>query len=91
MFKDAREELDRLQEQLLAEDLAQDEQTLPLPPQNVRSYNADNADMDLDELSEELLRHRSHSWTGVAVFMVVLTLAVLGIAVCVILRHLGVL
>lgn len=91
MFKDAKEELDRLQEELLAEDLSQDEEFAYLPPQNVRSYNTDNSDMDLDALSDELLRHRSRSWTGVAIFMVVITLAVLGILACVLLRRMGVL
>ena len=83
MFKDAKEELERLENQLLWED---DESQAP----DVPCYNTDRSDMDLEELTNELNTPPARNLTGLAVFMVILTLIILGLGYW-LLRHWGVL
>lgn len=94
MFKDTKKELERLQHHLLAEEEAEEAEDFSEEQEfayEVDSYNTDHADMDLDELSNELLRPQSRSWTGVAWFMVLLTLTIVAFLAYVILRNMGVL
>ena len=94
MNRDRQEELERLEQQLLDEEASEEEfeeeteeeyeddpeefeEELP----EYESYNTDNCDIDLDQLSDQLNTPPRHSWTGFAVAMLLFTciiVAVLG-------------
>ena len=84
MFKDAKEELERLENQLLCEDEAEDAPVVPC-------YNTDHTDVDLEALSDELNTPPSRNLTGLAIFFLLVTLAVVILAGCWLLRQRGVL
>ena len=81
MFQDAQEELERLEEALLEEDKYED----------ISAYNNDPADIDLDELSQQLLQPQPKSYTGLATFMVIITLVAVILVALWALQRLGVL
>lgn len=87
MFKDAREELKRLEEELLQEEDAElaeeevyeeDEELSAYDPNLM--YNGDDVDIDPEELSDEILRPRKKNGLGVALCLLLLAAALLVIA-----------
>lgn len=77
MFKDANEELERLQEQLLAEEtrklphvdeeLLSDQMLDQLLDVDYRSYNADHTDLDPEELAEAISEPAEPSLRGLII------------------------
>lgn len=88
MFKDAEEELERLETALLEAEEAQ-------PPVSAHTqvfpaYNTDSAELDPEELSQALLQPRRRSLTGLALFMGLMTALVVGLVIWAILHSKGV-
>ena len=90
MFKDTEEELERLEQALL------EEEAQPAPPDPMeqtmvfRSYNADRTELDPEELSQAVLEQpRSRSLAGIALFMIIMTLIVVGLVAWWLLRGKG--
>ena len=81
MFQDAQEELERLEDALLEEEEYED----------ISAYNNDPADIDLDDLSQQLLQPQPKSYTGFATFMVIITLVIVSLVTLWVLRRMGVL
>jgi len=102
MFRDTQEELERIQQQLLEEDdtpqsdeellaeisaLIGDVQDGETPNE---FYNADNVDIDLDELSDEVLEEaQPESLKGLVIAACLLTLGIVAVLGWWILRLLG--
>lgn len=83
MFKDAREELKRLEEELLqeeetGEEVYEDDELSDYDPD--RMYNGDDVDTDPNELGEEILRPRKKGGLGVAICLLLLAAALLLVA-----------
>ena len=75
MGKDRKEELKRLQDALLQEELPAREPPRPFP-QAGRLYNTDKTDTDLHSFSEAVLAGRKRRWPGLLLgTVVVLALA----------------
>ena len=99
MFKDAEEELERLQDALLSEEqdedevqeLIEEEEEEPVLPEDFTSYNADDLDVDLEAFSDELLKKQPRSLTGLATCAVLVTLITVGFVVWWVLSRMGVL
>ena len=98
MFNDAKQELERLQEELLAEektapvqqddDLLSDQILDQLLDMDYRSYNADKTDVDPQELAQELSRPTS-SLTGLIVTAGLLTLGIFLVICWWLIRYMG--
>ena len=100
MFKDAKEELSRLQDELLAEDTPrqpQDDDLLTeqelddLLDTDYRSYNTDKTDIDPEVLSQELDKPVKSSLTGLIVTAGLLTLGIFLLICWCLLRYGGIL
>lgn len=101
MFKDAKEELERLQDELLAEEapkaLAEDDELLSeqaldeLLDTDYRSYNADRTELDPQKLSEELMKPEKSSLTGLIVTAGLLTLGIFLVVCWWLIRYAGLL
>ena len=95
MFRDANEELKRLEEELLQEE-AEDEIEEEYEEEFVESvyydpnriYNADDVDTDPEDLGEEILRPRKKGGLGAAICLLLLAAALL-IAAAIVLRLRG--
>lgn len=73
MCRDTNEELKRLDEAL-------QEESLPAPAEKeVRVYNTDKTDEDLEEFSKTIMTEEKKSLTGLAVTVIVLLAAILGV------------
>ena len=95
MFRDADEELKRLEEELLLEE-TEDETEEEYEEESAdqvyydpdRVYNADDVDVDPEELGEEILRPRKKGGLGAAICLLLLAAALL-IAAAIVLRLRG--
>lgn len=101
MFKDAKEELERLQDELLAEEVPKvsreddsllSEQMLDqLLDTDYRSYNADATDLDPQELAQELMQPPRSPLTGLIVTAGLLTLGIFLVVCWWLIRYAGLL
>ena len=102
MFNDRKQELERLseelwedsQEALTDEEATEDEDLLSEETLNqlldIDVHNSDRSDIDLQELSEEVLRPEKRRWTGLILTVALTTAAILVILLWWVLRHYGV-
>ena len=88
MFRDAQEELKRLEEELLEEEEGGEEELdafeVPCTDQTLIYdagcvYNTDDTDEDLEEFSEEVLTPKKDSIRGLVIVALLLTIAILGL------------
>ena len=99
MFKDANEELNRLQEQLLAEetkklpkldeDLLSDQMLDALLDTDYRSYNTDHTDLDTEELSEAVSQPAEPSLRGLIIANSILLFCILLVVIWWLIRYGG--
>ena len=82
MCRDTNEELERL-------DKALQEESLPVPAEEVEVYNTDRTDEDLEEFSKTVMTEEKKSLTGLAVTVIVLLAAILGVIVFWMVRYRG--
>ncbi len=83
MCRDTNEELKRLDEAL-------QEESLPAPAEEkVEVYNTDRTDEDLEEFSKTVMTEEKKSLTGLAVTVIVLLAAILGVIVFWMVRYRG--
>ena len=100
MFRDTQEELQRLQQQLLEDDVPESEEDLLAEIADLIGdvqeghtpdavYNSDNIDLDPDELSDELLDEQPESLKGLVIAACLLTLGIIAVLGWWVVRLLG--
>lgn len=73
MCRDAKEELERI------EDALQEEKEPVSAEETVAVYNTDKVDADLEEFSQRVMTEKKKSLTGLVVTVIVLMAAILGV------------
>lgn len=96
MFRDKDEELARLEEELLEQDAPEEvpddeEEAYEPPVQNVRAYNGDAADVDLEEFSDAVYTPTRNRNTGLFALLFLLLCGIFCVLAWWILRYRGVL
>lgn len=95
MFRDKDEELARLEEELLEQDVPKaapddEKETYEPPVQNVRAYNGDAADVDLEEFSDAVYTPTHNKHTGLFALLFLLLCGIFCVLAWWILRYKGV-